>query len=64
MNAHGAGFLVNRHAGEIADVLVRARQLVKQRRFAAILIAGQCKDHSASSSTVMLRASSLRSVSV
>ena len=62
--ADGAGFLVDRDAGEIADMLVGACQLVEQRRFAAVLVAGQGEDHSASSSMVMLCASSLRSVSV
>ena len=56
------GFLVNGDAGKIADVLVGAGELVKQRRFAAVLISGKRKNHTASSSTVMLCASSFRSV--
>ena len=34
---------VHRDAGEVPDVLVRAGQLVEQRRFSAVLVAGQCK---------------------
>ncbi len=57
------GLLVDRDAREIAHVLVGARELVEQRGLAAVLIAGERKDHTPSSSMVMLRASSLRSVS-
>ena len=37
--ADAAALLVDRDAWEIADVLVRARQLVKKRRLAAVLVA-------------------------
>ena len=60
--AHLPAFLIDRHAGEVADVLVRAGELVKERCLAAVLIACECEDH-ASTSTSMPLASSLRSVS-
>ena len=64
MTAHLAGFLIHRHTGEIAHVLVGAGQGVEQRGLAAVLIARQCKDHTVSLfSTVICRASSTRSVS-
>ena len=41
MALDGAGLPVHRDAWEITDVLVRARQLVKERRLSAVLIARQ-----------------------
>ena len=41
--ADHAVLAVDRDAREVADVLVRAGQLVEQRRFAAVLVAGQRK---------------------
>ena len=43
MAADDAVLAVHRHAGEIAHVLVGTRQLVEQRRLAAVLVAGQRK---------------------
>ena len=41
--AYRTVFAVHRHARKVAHVLVRARQLIKQRRFAAVLITRKCK---------------------
>ena len=43
VTADDAVLPVHRHAGEIADVLVGARQLVEQRRLAAVLVANEGK---------------------
>ena len=40
--ADGAGFLVDRDAGEIADMLVGACQLVEQRRFSTVRVTCKC----------------------
>ena len=58
-----AHLLVDRHAGEVADVLVGAGESVEKRRFAAVLVADECKDHFSSPSTSIFLASSTRSVS-
>ena len=64
MTAYLAGFLIHRHTGEIAHMLVGAGQGVEQRGLAVVLIAGQGKYHTFSLfSTVICRASSTRSVS-
>ena len=63
VRARRAGFALDCDAGEIADVLVRAGELVEKRRLAAVLIADQSKDH-ASTSTSICCASDLRIVSV
>ena len=60
--AHLPALLLDRYAGKIAHMLIGARELVEKRRLSAVLIARQCKNHSGTSSTVMLLASSLRSV--
>ena len=62
LSAYLARLAVDGDAREVADVLVCARQLVEKRRFAAVLVARQRKNHTASSSMSMLCASSLRSV--
>ena len=62
--AHHALLAVDRHAGEIADMLVGPCKLIEQRRFAAILISDQCKDHAPTSGRISIcAASSMRSVS-
>ena len=43
MVADGTVLAVDRHAGKVADVLVGARQLVKQRGLTAVLVAGEGK---------------------
>ena len=48
----GAGLLVHRHAGKVAHMLVGAGELVEQRGLAAVLIAGQCEDHGATSTSI------------
>ena len=52
------GLLVHRDAGEVAHVLVGAGEGVEEGGLAAVLIAGQCKDHSAATSTSIWLASS------
>ena len=54
------GLLVHRDAGEVAHVLIGAGELVEQRGLAAVLVSGQCEDHTCFTSTEMLRASSFR----
>ena len=62
--AHHALLAVDRHAGEIADMLVGPGELIEQRRFAAVLISDQCKDHAPTSGRISIcAASSMRSVS-
>ena len=46
----------------ISHMLIGARELVEKRRLSAVLVACQRKNHTGTSSTVMLLASSLRSV--
>ena len=58
-----AHFLIHRHAGEIAHMLIGAGKRIKEGGFAAILIANQCKNHSATSSTSIFLPSSTRRVS-
>ena len=43
MPADGAGFAVHGDAGEVADVLVGARESVEKRRLAAVLVPGESK---------------------
>ena len=58
-----AKLLVYRHAGEIADMLIGARQGIKQGRFPAILIACKRKNHTFSLLIAIFWASSRRIVS-
>ena len=58
-----AHLLVDGHAREVADVLVGAGEGIEKRRFAAVLVADECKDHFSSPSTSIFLASSTRSVS-
>ena len=54
---------LHRHAREVADMLVGAGQLVKERRLAAVLVARQCEYHLEVSSSISIsRASSRRNV--
>ena len=57
----GAGLLIYGDTGKVAHMLVGAGELVEQRGFAAVLIAGQGENHGFFTSTVMFRASSFRS---
>ena len=41
--ADSAVLAAHRDAGKVAHMLVRARQLVEQRGFAAVLVTGKCK---------------------
>ena len=43
MAANRAVLAVHRNTGEVADMLVGTGQLIEQRRFAAVLIAGKRK---------------------
>ena len=58
-----AYFLVDRHAREIAHVLIGAGEGIEECRFAAVLVADESKDHFSSPSTSIFCASSTRSVS-
>ena len=67
VSADDALFFVHCDAREVAHMLVGARELVEQRRLAAVLVAGECKYHYSASpsgaSSAISRASSRRSVS-
>ena len=63
MIANLAILTVDRHAGEVAHVLVGAGEGVEKRGFAAILIADQGENHTAASFTWIFMASSTRRVS-